>query len=206
MAKGKILVVEDESFIAFDLKYRLSSWGYEAITITQIGEDAIKKAVEIGPDLVLMDIRTQGDKSEIETAGQICSWLDIPLIYLTADATAHLLTQVNLTPFGSIRKPVEDRELRLAIEFSLYKHRREKELAAVQEQAQQESLLRLITNQIHQTLDLETILQTAVREVRQLLKTSRVVVYQFMADWQGEVVVEDVDSRWKSVLGDMSQG
>ena len=204
MAKGKILVVEGESVVV-DTKSRLASWGYEAITIARIGEDVIKKALEVCPDLVLMDIGTREDRSEVETAGQICSWLDIPLIYLTTDINAHLLTQSELTPFSYILKPVEDRELRLAIEFSLYKHCRERELAAVREQAQRESLLRLVTNQIHQTLDLGTILQTAVREVRQLLKTSRVVVYQFRADWQGEVVVEDVDSRWKSVLGDTSQ-
>lgn len=77
--------------------------------------------------------------------------------------------------------------------------------AQVCRQAERESLLRLITNQIHQSLELETILSTAVREVRQLLNTSRVVIYQFLEDWQGKVVVEDVVSGWNSILGDMSQ-
>lgn len=71
-------------------------------------------------------------------------------------------------------------------------------------QAERESLLRVMTNQIHQSLDLEEILQTAVREVRQFLNTSRVVVYQFMTGWEGKVVVEDVVSDWNSILGDMS--
>ncbi len=70
-------------------------------------------------------------------------------------------------------------------------------------QAEQESLLRLIGNQIRSTLDLNTILQTAVREVRQLLQCDRVIIYQFKDNWQGKVVVEDMTIPWPSILGDM---
>ncbi len=70
-------------------------------------------------------------------------------------------------------------------------------------QAEQESLLRLISNQIRSTLDLNTILQTAVREVRQLLQCDRVIIYQFQDNWQGKVVVEDMTVPWPSILGDM---
>jgi two-component system, NtrC family, sensor kinase len=72
-------------------------------------------------------------------------------------------------------------------------------------QVERESLLRLISDQIRSTLDLKTILQNVVREVRQLLNTDRVVVYQFTQKWQGEVVVEDVTAGWTSILGEMSQ-
>ncbi|MEG4322349.1 MULTISPECIES: GAF domain-containing protein [unclassified Microcoleus] len=70
-------------------------------------------------------------------------------------------------------------------------------------QAERESLLRLIGNQIRSTLDLGTILQTAVREVRQLLQCDRVIIYQFDDNWQGKVVVEDMTVPWPSILGDM---
>ncbi|MGB3262839.1 MAG: GAF domain-containing protein [Microcoleus sp.] len=70
-------------------------------------------------------------------------------------------------------------------------------------QAERESLLRLIGNQIRSTLDLETILQTAVREVRQLLQCDRVIIYQFQDNWQGKVVVEDMMVPWPSILGEM---
>lgn len=72
-----------------------------------------------------------------------------------------------------------------------------------QRQAKSESLVRLINNQIRSSLDLETILQTTVEGVRQLLDTDRVVVYQFGEDWNGSVVVEDVIEPWDSVLGNM---
>ncbi|MGL5059250.1 MAG: GAF domain-containing sensor histidine kinase [Microcoleus sp.] len=70
-------------------------------------------------------------------------------------------------------------------------------------QAERESLLRLIGNQIRSTLDLQTILETGVREVRKFLQCDRVIIYQFQDDWRGKVVVEDMVIPWPSILGDM---
>ncbi|NMG59443.1 GAF domain-containing protein [Geitlerinema sp. P-1104] len=72
-----------------------------------------------------------------------------------------------------------------------------------QEAAAQEAFLRLVTNKIRNTLDVKTILQTAVEGARRLLQADRVVIYQFQDDWKGRVVVEDVTESWTSVLGDM---
>ncbi len=58
-----------------------------------------------------------------------------------------------------------------------------------------------ITDQIRSTLDLQTILQTIVREVRALLNADRVVIYQFNAQGEGEVTVEELRGNWRSVLG-----
>lgn len=58
-----------------------------------------------------------------------------------------------------------------------------------------------ITDQIRSTLDSQAILQTIVREVLSLLKTDRVMIYQFNRLWQGEVVVEAIQGGWRSVLG-----
>ncbi len=75
----------------------------------------------------------------------------------------------------------------------------------LQQQVQRLDLLNRINATIHRSLELETVLQTIVREVRQFLQTDRVVIYQFQADWQGIVVVEDVDAAWQSVLGSIGQ-
>lgn len=66
--------------------------------------------------------------------------------------------------------------------------------------AEREALLRLVTNQIRSSLDLNTVLQTAVKGVRQLLKTDRVVIYRFKEDWKGEIVVEDLAVPWPSIF------
>ncbi|MFM9267151.1 GAF domain-containing protein [Tychonema sp. BBK16] len=62
-------------------------------------------------------------------------------------------------------------------------------------------VLTRVRDQIRSTLDLKTILQTIVREVRVLLDTDRTVIYQFATGSQGEVVVEDVRGEWVSILG-----
>ena len=72
-----------------------------------------------------------------------------------------------------------------------------------QDAAAQEAFLRLVTNKIRNTLDVETILQTAVDGARRLLQADRVVIYQFQENWKGRVVVEDVTEPWTSVLGNM---
>ena len=57
MAKTKILVVEDESIVAKDIQNNLKSLGYAVPAAAFSGEEAIQKAGETHPDLVLMDIR-----------------------------------------------------------------------------------------------------------------------------------------------------
>ncbi|VXD20079.1 putative Histidine kinase [Planktothrix serta PCC 8927] len=68
--------------------------------------------------------------------------------------------------------------------------------------AEQEALLRLVINQIRSSLELNTILKTAVQGVRQVLNTDRVVIYQFIDGWQGEIKVEDYRVPWPSIFGD----
>ncbi|MCL1473340.1 sensor histidine kinase [Argonema antarcticum] len=64
-------------------------------------------------------------------------------------------------------------------------------------------VLKQVTNLIRSTLDLPTILQTIVREVRALLNTDRVIIYQFLETWSGKVVVEEVIDQNLSILGEV---
>ncbi|AFY57479.1 histidine kinase with GAF domain [Rivularia sp. PCC 7116] len=66
---------------------------------------------------------------------------------------------------------------------------------------QQKTLTRVITR-IRESLDLDTIFQTTVTEVQQMLKADRVAVFQFDAqkDWEGEFVWESVAPQWDSVV------
>ncbi|GGA55637.1 GAF domain-containing protein [Okeania sp. KiyG1] len=67
-------------------------------------------------------------------------------------------------------------------------------------QFKREQLVAKITNQIRSSLNLQTILETTVTEVRSLLDSDRVVVYQFSADMNGTVVAESVGEEWVSSL------
>jgi PAS domain S-box-containing protein len=71
----------------------------------------------------------------------------------------------------------------------------------LRQQAERERLLGAISLRMHQSLELDEILNITVAEVRQFLQTDRVIIYQFQADWSGIVVVESVAAGWKSILG-----
>jgi len=125
----KLLVVEDKGIVAKDIQNTLKRLGYAVPTVVSSGEEAIKKAVEIHPDLVLMDIVLKGDMDGIEAAEQIHNRLNIPVVYLTAYADKNILQRAKITePFGYILKPFEEKELHTAIEMALYKHKIESKL------------------------------------------------------------------------------
>jgi PAS domain S-box-containing protein len=103
--------------------------GYEVPYIETTGEGAVKRALEIKPALILMDIILAGMMNGIEAAKQIRFNSDIPIIYLTAYSSENMFKQANITePFGYLIKPIRDRELKSTIEIALYKSRMEKDL------------------------------------------------------------------------------
>ncbi|MEW6328337.1 MAG: response regulator [Thermodesulfobacteriota bacterium] len=129
MAETNILVVEDEGIVAEDIRSSLESLGYTVSAVVSSGQEAIRKAEEYKPDLVLMDIVLKGEIDGIEAANQIRLCFNIPVVYLTAYADERTMDRAKVTePFGYIVKPFEDRELRTTIEMALYRHKMENNL------------------------------------------------------------------------------
>ncbi|QFS43525.1 PAS domain S-box protein [Nostoc sphaeroides CCNUC1] len=71
---------------------------------------------------------------------------------------------------------------------------------ALQQQTERERMVFAIAQHIHESLDLDEILNTTVAEVRDFLQTDRVIIYRFKQDWSGVVVTESVASGWQSIL------
>jgi len=129
MAEARILVVEDELIVAKDIQNRLESLGYTVPAVAGSGEEAIERAAETHPDLVLMDIRLKGEMDGVEAAQQMRDRFNIPVVYVTAHADADTLRRAKITkPFGYILKPFETRELHTAIEMALRQHQMETKL------------------------------------------------------------------------------
>jgi CheY-like chemotaxis protein/pSer/pThr/pTyr-binding forkhead associated (FHA) protein len=126
VAKAQILVVEDDTIVVMELQDRLQSFGYAVSAVASSGEEAIKKAGDKRPDLVLMDIRLKGEMDGIEAALEIWARFDIPVIYLTALADEGTLQRAKITePYGYIVKPFEEKTLHSAIEIALHKRKME---------------------------------------------------------------------------------
>jgi DNA-binding NtrC family response regulator len=122
-ARRSILVVEDEAVVADDLQHRLNELGYEVAGWAVSGEDAVRLAEEVHPELVLMDIRIRGELDGIAAAHAIRDRVDIPVIFVTAFADPETLGRAKAAePLGYIVKPFSDRDLENSIELALYKH------------------------------------------------------------------------------------
>lgn len=123
MSNARILIVEDEQIVAMDIQSTLESLGYKIVGQADNGPEAILKAAELHPDLVLMDIGLKGEIDGIEAATQIRAQFDLPVIFLTAFANQSTLERAReAEPFGYILKPFEENDLTIAIEMALYKH------------------------------------------------------------------------------------
>ncbi|PSB20932.1 PAS domain S-box protein [Phormidesmis priestleyi ULC007] len=131
---AKILVVEDESVVAWHVQEALQKLGHEVIKIVTTGREAIQIAAQARPHLVLMDIRLQGDIDGIAAAKNIYFQLDVPVVYLTAHADEQTLQRATETsPFGYLVKPFQEAELQATIKIALQRHQLEKALKDTQQ-------------------------------------------------------------------------
>ena len=130
MAGEQILVVEDQRAVAGALQMRLRGLGYSVMAIAKDGIEAIEKATELHPDLILMDIKLGDGMDGIEAAQQIRLHLDIPVVYVSAYVDQKLLERARLThPAGFINKPFTTKDLLTTIDLALFQ-RSERNLAA----------------------------------------------------------------------------
>jgi CheY-like chemotaxis protein len=67
-----------------DLQRRLTRLGHTVVSLAASGMEAIQKALALHPDVVLMDIRLQGDMDGVEAAQQIHASTAIPVVFMTA--------------------------------------------------------------------------------------------------------------------------
>jgi len=123
VAGPRILIVEDEDIIAMDLENKLKNMGYDVAGLASSGQEAVRQAAALQPDLVLMDIRLKGAMDGVTAAHQIRALFDTPVVYLTAHADDYTLHRAKKTePVGYILKPFEDKELHASIELALHNH------------------------------------------------------------------------------------
>lgn len=119
----KILVVDDETIVALDIRNTLQKYGYKVVGIAGNSSEALKIVKSEKPNLILMDIMLKGQKDGIETSEEINKIADIPIIFLTAYSDDNTLERAKLVePYGYLIKPFDNRELFTTIEMSLYKH------------------------------------------------------------------------------------
>lgn len=149
----RLLIVEDESVVAFDLTVALEDMGYTVVATAASSDAALRLADEKRPDLILMDIKISGRADGIQTGTMLRLRHQVPLVYLTANVDATTLSRALATdPAGYLVKPYNEHSLRTTIEVAFRQHeaklalRREHEV----ERAQLEAKYREATSLVRQ--------------------------------------------------------
>lgn len=129
MSPARILIVEDDRVVSRDIQQQLVRMGHAIAGVTSRGESALPLALETSPDLVLMDVRLEGELDGVDAARLLRERCHVPVVFLTAYADDETVRRAVLAePYGYILKPFEDLQLRTVVEMALYKHQAERRL------------------------------------------------------------------------------
>jgi len=130
----KILLVEDDVSTSNYIYHKLEQLDCDVLAKTNNGAEAIKMAKDLKPNLILLDINLPDETDGIETASQILSFLDVPVVYITANSDKKTIKRLmKAEPNAFIIKPFDDKILRSAIDIAVYRHQVKKELLETKE-------------------------------------------------------------------------
>ena len=119
MERKRILIADDESLILMDLREMLTNLGYLVVGEAGDGQSAVNMARELGPDLVIMDIKMP-DMDGIEAAKILTEDGIAPVLLLTAYSQQDLVERANEAGVvGYLVKPFRESNLVPAIEVTL---------------------------------------------------------------------------------------
>jgi two-component system, response regulator PdtaR len=117
----RVVVVEDEGLIRMDVVATLQEAGYEVVGEGADGEEAIKLATDLEPDLVVMDIKMP--KLDGISAAEKIAELKIPVVLLTAFSQADLVARAaDAGAMAYVTKPFKPSDLLPAVQIALSRH------------------------------------------------------------------------------------
>ena len=117
----KVVVAEDESLIRMDIVETLREHGFDVVAEASDGEEAIARAEEFKPNLVVMDIKMPN--MDGITAAKRLAELKIPVVLLTAFSQKELVEQAaEAGAMAYVVKPFTPTDLIPAVEIALSRH------------------------------------------------------------------------------------
>ena len=117
MKKSKILIVEDDFIQFMSAEMWMRSWGYDVLGPASSSEQALEITERERPDVILMDVRIQGNMDGIDTAGLIAEQFKIPVIFTTGYDHGDIHQRMQTVKYAAVLvKPYGKHELKAAIE------------------------------------------------------------------------------------------
>jgi two-component system, response regulator PdtaR len=115
----RVLVAEDEAVIRLDLVELLTEEGYQVIAEASDGEEALRLARELNPDLVVMDVKMP-KMDGITAAAQIAEERIAPVVMLTAFSQRELVERArDAGAMAYVVKPFDSSDVVPAIEIAI---------------------------------------------------------------------------------------
>ncbi|MGE7914597.1 MULTISPECIES: ANTAR domain-containing response regulator [Lysinibacillus] len=116
----KVMIVEDESLIAMDLKLMLEDNGYEVVAQANNGESAIELAFTHKPQLILMDIKMP-KLDGLKASKIIEQQVGIPVLFISAYSEKELLLYMKQDNIlGYVMKPFSEKNVLPALEVAFH--------------------------------------------------------------------------------------
>lgn len=117
---ARILIVEDDYLASGEMEGELTEAGFEIIGVATSGQEAIALATAENPDLVVMDIRLEGDMDGVDAAIQIFSLCKIRSLFASAYHDSETRRRADpCSPLGWLAKPYTMRALVEAVRTAL---------------------------------------------------------------------------------------
>lgn len=113
--RPRVLLIEDEAFIAVDLALTLQSEGYEVLGPCRTSEEAREAILKLHPDVALLDIKLGKDASSFEL-GKLLDAADIPYLFISGFSEKIVPLPEELADRPRLGKPVDIGQLKGEIE------------------------------------------------------------------------------------------
>lgn len=112
MAPLRILVVENETFVAEDIRHILEDAGHTVVGIAKTVGDALKLARKSKPQLAFLDVDLGNGESGLDAADQLAKDFGVPGVFLTdcADFRVRAMA-LDIQPIGFVTKPYRPEDI-----------------------------------------------------------------------------------------------
>lgn len=118
--RPRVLIVEDQYFVAVDCELQLRSVGIECVGLATTATEALDLAERAHPDLVIMDIRLASRADGVEAAIVIYERFGIRCLFASAHADATTRNAAaRARPLGWLDKPYTGEQLIAAVQEGL---------------------------------------------------------------------------------------
>jgi AraC-like DNA-binding protein len=209
--KTKILVVEDDKLVSFEIKTILDNNGFD-VNICDSYSCCIKNLDTFKPELILLDIDLSKKYEGIQIGSYLNSKSDLPFIYITGYTDIETLKRIQTTkPVGYLSKPFREIDIINNIELALYNKKAGFDEMASDTETVEESkyskpikrALEYIDTNINQEIKTDELIRVSgwskFHFIREFAKEVGVTPYQYIFEQKMELASSKLKNTYQSV-------